>query len=252
MSPVARVVLVLSLGVFSPTQAADQFITVASTTSTEQSGLFAHLLPEFTKSTGIEVRVVALGTGQALDMGRRGDADVVFVHDREAEKKFVADGYGVRRFDVMYNDFVLAGPRSDPAKVKGKQDIAAAFRDIARKKATFVSRADRSGTHAAELRLWKAADIDIANPPQEVPNAFLIARQAAKTPTGTVSNAVDFDKGTLLIYVAAKELRKRPDSADLRKNQVDTVSRQERMSLFHLWFKKKHDEAKVQTKLGVS
>jgi tungstate transport system substrate-binding protein len=162
MNAVARMVLMLSLGAVWPTQAADQFITVASTTSTEQSGLFSHILPEFTKSTGIEVRVVALGTGQALDMGRRGDADVVFVHDREAEKKFVADGYGVKRFDVMYNDFVLAGPRSDPAKVKGKKDIAAAFRDIAQKKATFVSRADRSGTHAAELRLWKAADIDLA------------------------------------------------------------------------------------------
>jgi tungstate transport system substrate-binding protein len=162
MKPVVRVVLMLSLGAVWPTQAADQFITVASTTSTEQSGLFAHLLPEFSKSTGIEVRVVALGTGQALDMGRRGDADVVFVHDREAEEKFVADGYGVRRFDVMYNDFVLAGPRSDPARVKGSTDIAAAFRDIARKRATFVSRADRSGTHAAELRVWKAADIDIA------------------------------------------------------------------------------------------
>ena len=150
MSPVGRVVLMLSLGVFSPTQAADQFITVASTTSTEQSGLFAHLFPEFTKSTGIEVRVVALGTGQALDMGRRGDADVVFVHDREAEEKFMADGYGVKRFDVMYNDFVLAGPRSDPAKVKGKKDIAAAFTDIARRRrrscrgATAAARTPRS------------------------------------------------------------------------------------------------------------
>jgi tungstate transport system substrate-binding protein len=162
MNPVARVVLIFSLGAVWPTHAADQFITVASTTSTEQSGLFAHILPEFTKSTGIEVRVVALGTGQALDLGRRGDADVVFVHDREAEEKFVADGYGVKRFDVMYNDFVLAGPRSDPAKVKGKRDVAAAFRNIEQKKATFVSRADRSGTHAAELRVWKAAGIDIA------------------------------------------------------------------------------------------
>jgi tungstate transport system substrate-binding protein len=162
MKPDARLVLMLALGAVWPTHAADQFITVASTTSTEQSGLFAHILPEFTKSTGIEVRVVALGTGQALDMGRRGDADVVFVHDREAEEKFVADGYGVKRFDVMYNDFVLAGPGSDPAKVKGKKDIAAAFRNIAQTKATFVSRADRSGTHAAELRVWKAAGIDIA------------------------------------------------------------------------------------------
>ena len=161
MTHVARTVLMLSLVVVPPTQAADQFITVASTTSTEQSGLFAHLLPQFTKTTGIDVRVVALGTGQALDMGRRGDADVVFVHDREAEEKFMADGYGVRRFDDMYNDFVLVGPRSDPAKVKGKKNIAAALTDIAQNKATFVSRGDRSGTHAAELRLWTAAGIDI-------------------------------------------------------------------------------------------
>jgi tungstate transport system substrate-binding protein len=157
-----RVLGLACLGTVLPIHAADNFITVASTTSTEQSGLFGHILPEFTKATGIEVRVVAVGTGQALDMGRRGNADVVFVHDREAEEKFLAEGYGVKRFDVMYNDFVLAGPKSDPAKVKGEKDITAAFRKVEQGKAPFVSRGDRSGTHMAELRLWKAAGIDIA------------------------------------------------------------------------------------------
>jgi len=142
-----------------PAQAQGTFITVASTTSTEQSGLFKHLLPEFTKASGIEVRVVALGTGQALDMGRRGDADVVFVHDKVAEDKFVADGFGVKRFEVMYNDFVIVGPKSDPAKARGK-DVLEGLRKIAAAKAPFASRADKSGTHAAEMRYWKAAGID--------------------------------------------------------------------------------------------
>ena len=132
---------------------------MASTTSTEQSGLFAHLLPAFKKATGIDVRVVAVGTGQALDMGRRGDADVLFVHDRAAEDKFVGDGFGLKRADVMYNDFVLLGLTADPAGVKGK-DIAAALRKIADSKAAFISRGDKSGTHAAELRYWKLADVD--------------------------------------------------------------------------------------------
>ena len=140
---------------------AQGYITVASTTSTEQSGLFKHLLPIFEKKTGIQVRVVALGTGQALDMGRRGDADVVFVHARPLEEKFVAEGHGVRRYEVMYNDFVLVGPKSDPAKVTGGTDAVQAFRAIFQKKAPFVSRGDRSGTHFAELELWKAAGIDI-------------------------------------------------------------------------------------------
>jgi tungstate transport system substrate-binding protein len=135
------------------------FITVASTTSTEQSGLFKEMLPAFTKATGIEARVVALGTGQALDMGRRGDADVVFVHDKVAEDKFVADGFGVKRLEVMYNDFVIVGPRSDPAKARGK-DVIEGLRKIAAARAPFASRADKSGTHAAELRYWKAAGID--------------------------------------------------------------------------------------------
>jgi tungstate transport system substrate-binding protein len=131
-------------------------IVVASTTSTEQSGLFAHLLPEFKKATGLDVRVVALGTGQALDMGRRGDADVLFVHDPAAEEKFVAEGFGVTRHPVMYNDFVLVGPRHDPAAVKGK-DVVAALRKLAAADAAFISRGDSSGTHAAELRYWAMA-----------------------------------------------------------------------------------------------
>ena len=144
------------------TWAQQKFITVASTTSTEQSGLFRHLLPVFEKKTGIQVRVVAQGTGQALDMGRRGDADVVFVHDKPAEDKFVADGFGVQRFEVMYNDFVLVGPKRDPAKIAGGKDIVAACRKIAETKSPFASRGDRSGTHAAELRLWQMSGIDPA------------------------------------------------------------------------------------------
>jgi tungstate transport system substrate-binding protein len=144
--------------------AEERFITVASTTSTEQSGLFAQLLPAFEKATGIKVRVVALGTGQALDMARRGDADVVFVHDKAAEEKFVAEGYGVKRQDVMYNDFVLIGPKADPAKAQGTngKDILDGLRRIEAAKVPFVSRGDKSGTHAAELRYWKAAGVDLA------------------------------------------------------------------------------------------
>jgi tungstate transport system substrate-binding protein len=144
-----------------PGMAQDKFIVVASTTSTEQSGLFGYLLPIFQKKTGIQVRVVALGTGQALDLARRGDADVVFVHARSAEEKFLAEGQGVKRFPVMYNDFVLIGPRSDPAKVAGGRDILDALRKVKAAQAPFVSRGDRSGTHIAELALWKAAGIDI-------------------------------------------------------------------------------------------
>lgn len=140
---------------------ADQrFIVLQSTTSTENSGLFKHLLPKFTETTGIEVRVVAVGTGQAIKNAANGDGDVLLVHDRAAEEKFVADGFGVRRFDVMYNDFVVIGPRTDPANVAGSQDAAAAMAKIAASGATFVSRGDDSGTHKAELRLWKAAGVD--------------------------------------------------------------------------------------------
>ena len=146
----------------SPVCAQDKFIVVASTTSTEQSGLFGHILPVFQKNAGIQVRVVALGTGQALDLARRGDADVVFVHARSAEEKFLAEGHGVRRFDVMYNDFVLIGPKSDPAKMAGGRDILDALKKIKAASAPFVSRGDNSGTHIAELDLWKLAGIDIA------------------------------------------------------------------------------------------
>jgi tungstate transport system substrate-binding protein len=144
------------------TSAQERFITVASTTSTEQSGLFRHILPIFTAETGITVRVVALGTGQALDVGRRGDADVVFVHDRVAEEKFVADGFGGPRRHVMFNDFVVVGPAADPARVNGLRDTNDALRRIAEARAPFVSRGDRSGTHAAELRLWQLAGVDPA------------------------------------------------------------------------------------------
>ena len=143
----------------APPARAQEFITVASTTSTEQSGLFRDLLPAFKAATGIEARVVAVGTGQALDMGRRGDADVVFVHDKVAEERFVAEGFGLKRFAVMYNDFIIVGPKADPAGAKGS-DVTAALKKIARRQAPFASRADKSGTHAAELRYWKAAGID--------------------------------------------------------------------------------------------
>ena len=144
----------------SVSSAQDRSITVASTTSTEQSGLFGHLLPAFTSKTGIPVKVVALGTGQALDVGRRGDADVVFVHDKAAEERFVAEGFGAKRQDVMYNDFVVVGPKGDPAKAVGR-DVLDGLRRIAAAKTPFISRGDRSGTHAAELRYWRDAGLDI-------------------------------------------------------------------------------------------
>src|SRR5216683_263580 len=154
-------VALASLLVASVALAQERSITVASTTSTEQSGLFGYLLPQFTAKSGIRVNVVAVGTGQALDIGRRGDADVVFVHDKAAEEKFLAEGFGVKRFDVMYNDFVVIGPGSDPARIAGGEDVLEALRKIAAIKAPFISRGDRSGTHAAELRYWHDAGIDI-------------------------------------------------------------------------------------------
>ena len=158
-----RVFLMLVAGLLlaAPAAAQDKFIVVASTTSTQDSGLFGYLLPLFKQKTGIDVRVVAQGTGQALDTGRRGDADVVFVHAKSAEEKFLAEGFGVKRHPVMYNDFVLIGPQNDPAGVRGK-DIVAAMRIIKQKGAPFISRGDRSGTHIAELKLWQDAGIDIA------------------------------------------------------------------------------------------
>jgi len=149
------------IAIASNAAAQERSIVVASTTSTQDSGLFGHILPLFKRKTGIDVKVVAQGTGQALDTGRRGDADVVFVHAKPLEEKFVADGFGVKRHPVMYNDFILIGPTHDPAGVKGAKDITAALRAIRAKGLSFISRGDRSGTHAAELALWKAAGIEI-------------------------------------------------------------------------------------------
>ena len=160
---IARHVFVAALFTLAAlsTHAQERFITVASTTSTEQSGLFAYLLPIYEGKTGIKVHVVGLGTGQALDVARRGDADVVFVHARAAEERFLAEGHGVKRYPVMYNDFVLIGPKADPARVGGGKDIVAALKRLEAAHAPFVSRGDRSGTHMAELELWKTAGIDI-------------------------------------------------------------------------------------------
>jgi tungstate transport system substrate-binding protein len=155
------IVAALAATLALPAQAQDKFIIVSSTTSTQDSGLFGHILPLFKARTGIEVRVVAQGTGQALDTGRRGDADVVFVHDKAAEEKFVAEGFSTERREVMYNDFVLIGPKSDPAKVAGSRDIAASLKKIADAKVPFASRGDKSGTHAAELRLFRIAGVEL-------------------------------------------------------------------------------------------
>ena len=189
-----------------PVHAQDRFIVVASTTSTEQSGLFGHILPMFTKKTGIAVRVVALGTGQALDVGRRGDADVVFVHDRAAEDRFVAEGFGIDRRDVMYNDFVLIGPKADPARVAGGKDVAAAFRAIAAAKAPFVSRGDKSGTHAAELRYFKDAGID----PSEGKGAWYRETGSGMGPALNTASSMNAyilaDRGTWLSFKNRGEL----------------------------------------------
>jgi len=185
--------------------AQDAFITVASTTSTEQSGLFKQLLPEFRKATGIEARVVALGTGQALDMGRRGDADVVFVHDKAAEEKFLAEGFGVKRLEVMYNDFIIVGPKADPAKAKGK-DVLAGLKAIAAAKAPFASRADKSGTHAAEMRYWKAVGID----PTVDKTAWYRETGSGMGPTLNTASAMNAyaltDRGTWLSFRNRGEL----------------------------------------------
>ena len=157
----ALLVIAFTAAFTTSSLAQDRSIVVASTTSTQDSGLFGHILPRFKEKTGIEVKIVAQGTGQALDTARRGDADLVFVHAKAQEERFVADGFGVRRFDVMYNDFVLIGPQADPAGVKGTKDITAALRKIVDAKAPFISRGDNSGTHIAELNLWKSANLDI-------------------------------------------------------------------------------------------
>ena len=151
----------IALGALNTASADERFITVASTTSTQDSGLFNVLLPAFTAKTGITVKVIAQGTGQALDTARRGDADIVFVHAKAQELKFLSEGYGVKRYPVMYNDFVVVGPKADPAGINGTKDVAAAFKTIADKTAPFVSRGDKSGTNTAELNLWKTAGVDL-------------------------------------------------------------------------------------------
>jgi tungstate transport system substrate-binding protein len=189
-----------------PAAAQDKFIVVASTTSTEQSGLFGHILPAFKAKTGIDVRVVALGTGQALDTARRGDADVVFVHDKAAEEKFLAEGFGVDRREVMYNDFVMVGPKSDPAKVGGSKDIAASLKKIADAKAPFASRGDKSGTHAAELRLWKLAGVD----PETGKGTWYRETGSGMGPTLNTAAAMDAyaltDRGTWLSFKNRRDL----------------------------------------------
>jgi tungstate transport system substrate-binding protein len=201
---IAALVAYALLLVASPAPA--QSIVVASTTSTQDSGLFGHILPLFKAASGIDVRVVAQGTGQALDTGRRGDADVLFVHAKAQEEKFVADGFGVKRFPVMYNDFVLIGPKSDPAGIKGKSDIAAALQAIKAKAASFISRGDRSGTHIAELDLWKSADIDIAK--DKGPWYKEIGQgMGAALNTASASNAyVLADRGTWIAFKNRGEL----------------------------------------------
>ncbi len=180
--------------------AQDKSIVVASTTSTQDSGLFGHILPLFKAKTGIDAKVVAQGTGQALDTGRRGDADVVFVHAKAQEEKFVADGFGVARFDVMYNDFVVIGPKSDPAKIKGGKDVVAALKAIDAAGAVFVSRGDKSGTHAAELALWKAAGLDPAGAKPAWYREIGQGMGAALNTSGAMGAYVLSDRGTWISF----------------------------------------------------
>jgi tungstate transport system substrate-binding protein len=190
----------------SPAWAQEKSIVVASTTSTQDSGLFGYLLPIFKQKTGIDVKVVAQGTGQALDTGRRGDADVVFVHAKSAEEKFLSEGFGVKRFPVMYNDFVLIGPKSDPARINGSKDIVASLKAIKDKAAPFISRGDRSGTHIAEIALWKVAGIDIEKDKGDWYKAIGQGMGAALN-TASASNAyVLTDRGTWLAFKNRGEL----------------------------------------------
>src|SRR6187455_3442008 len=179
--------------------AQDKSIIVASTTSTQDSGLFGHILPIFKQKTGIDVKVISQGTGQALDTGRRGDADVVFVHAKAQEERFVADGFGVKRFAVMYNDFILIGPKSDPAGIKGK-DIETALKAIKEKAAPFVSRGDKSGTHSAELALWKQAGIDMAAAKGPWYREIGQGMGAALNTAGAMNGYVLSDRGTWLSF----------------------------------------------------
>ena len=194
------IVAAASLALAGQSAAQDKSIVVASTTSTQDSGLFGHILPMFKAKTGIDVKVVAQGTGQALDTARRGDADVVFVHAKPAEEKFLSEGFGVKRYPVMYNDFILIGPKSDPAGVKGTKDIVAALTAIKAKGADFISRGDKSGTHQAEINLWKVAGVDIAK--DKGPWYKEIGQgMGAALNTASASNAyVLADRGTWLSF----------------------------------------------------
>jgi tungstate transport system substrate-binding protein len=183
-----------------PAGAQEKSIVVASTTSTQDSGLFGHILPLFKAKSGIDVKVVAQGTGQALDTARRGDADVVFVHAKAQEEKFVADGFGVKRFNVMYNDFVLIGPKSDPAKLTGGKDAVAALKDIYAAGSPFVSRGDKSGTHAAELALWKAAGLDPAGSKPAWYREIGQGMGAALNTAGAMGAYVLSDRGTWISF----------------------------------------------------
>jgi len=205
ISSLASAVLIGTLAHCASAAAQDRSIVVASTTSTEDSGLFDYLLPIFKAKTGIEVKVIAQGTGQALDTARRGDADVVFVHARAQEEKFLAEGFAVKRFDVMYNDFVLVGPKSDPAGVRGK-DIETALKTIATKAASFVSRGDKSGTHSAELALWQQAGIDIAAAKGPWYREIGQGMGAALNTAGAMNAYVLADRGTWISFKNRGEL----------------------------------------------
>ena len=198
-SSLALALLSGAIATFAPASAQDRSIVVASTTSTQDSGLFGYLLPIFRAKTGIEVKVIAQGTGQALDTARRGDADVVFVHAKSQEEKFLAEGFGVKRYDVMYNDFVLIGPNSDPAGVKGR-DIEAALKTIKDKAAPFVSRGDKSGTHSAELALWKQAGIDITATKGSWYREIGQGMGAALNTAGAMNAYVLSDRGTWISF----------------------------------------------------
>ena len=184
----------------APTFAQEKSIVVASTTSTQDSGLFEYLLPIYKQKTGVTVKVISQGTGQALDTGRRGDADVVWVHAKSAEEKFLAEGQGVKRFPVMYNDFVLIGPKSDPAGIKSMKDVGQAFKTIMAKQASFISRGDRSGTHVAELALWKASGIDIEKAKGPWYKSIGQGMGAALNTAGAGNGYVLSDRGTWIHY----------------------------------------------------
>jgi tungstate transport system substrate-binding protein len=184
----------------APVSAQDKSIVVSSTTSTQDSGLFGYILPLFKQKTGIEVKVIAQGTGQALDTGRRGDADVVFVHAKSAEEKFLAEGQGVKRYPVMYNDFVLIGPKSDPAGIKGMRDVGATLKAIMAKGAPFISRGDRSGTHIAEINLWKASGVDIEKEKGPWYKSIGQGMGAALNTAGASNAYVLSDRGTWISF----------------------------------------------------